>query len=221
MMNNVFATLGAALLLPLSMAAQAASTECNNPSLIDTGNGTVIDRNTGLMWAQCSYGMVREVDSVSGEVSCVSDLDENGAPVFMLIRTSTALTDASAATPSGYFATGGHTDWRVPNINELWSIVNDCSGVGTEGFVNPAYFPDQYSGGAPMNGYFPDHFATSTPVATGIIGSDDINTAISNICLQMSGGKPLMGACQRGGHQLRLRLVRDVTENDYASLPAR
>ncbi|WP_430460760.1 DUF1566 domain-containing protein [Thalassolituus sp. LLYu03] len=220
-MNNVFATLGAALLLPLSMAAQAASTECNNPSLIDTGNGTVIDRNTGLMWAQCSYGMVREVDSVSGEVSCVSDLDSNGDPVVFVMRTGTALTDAAAATPSGYFATGGHTDWRVPNINELWSIVNDCSGVGTEGFVNPAYFPNQYSGYTPAYGSYPDHFATSTPVATGIIGNDDINTAISNICLQMSGDKPLMGACQRNGYNLRLRLVRDVTVNDYASLPAR
>lgn len=220
-MKNTFAILGTVLLLPLSLTAQAADTQCNSPSLRDTGNGTVIDRNTGLMWAQCTYGMQPEVDATSGEVSCVSEVDENGDPVVFVIRTGTALTDAASATPSGYFATGGHTDWRVPNINELWSIVNDCFGEGTEGFVNPAYFPDQYSGYSPSSNSYPDHFATSTPVATGIIGSDNINTSISNICLQMSGDKPLMGACQRNGYYLRLRLVRDVTPADYAALPAR
>lgn len=221
MMKNIFATLGTALLLPLSMTAQAASTECNNPSLIDTGNGTVIDRDTGLMWTQCTYGMERAVDDVTGEVSCVYELDEEGDAVQNTMGVATAMALASAATPTGYFATAGHTDWRVPNINELWSLVNDCDGIGPDGFVDPEIFPDQYIGNTQTSNYLPDHFGTSTPVAPDIIGTSETNATVRNLCLQMKGGYPLMGACERNGAALRIRLVRDVTTDDYAALPSK
>lgn len=67
----------------------------------DHGDGTVTDSATGLMWAKCTQGQ-----SVT---TCT------GSPTFL--NWSEALTAADTATLAG------HTDWRLPNINELQSLV--------------------------------------------------------------------------------------------------
>ncbi|AXR60503.1 DUF1566 domain-containing protein [Leptospira mayottensis] len=71
-------------------------------SFVDNGNGTVTDQNTGLLWSQCSEGQ--------GGVGCPGaslDLDWNAA-----LNACNVLNLA------------GRTNWRLPNANELLSIVD-------------------------------------------------------------------------------------------------
>ena len=73
-----------------------------NTQLIDNNNGTVTDNKTSLMWKQCLEG-------VSGNGAC-----NEGSP--SLLSWTEALNLAGTI-----FAT--YTDWRLPNIKELTSIV--------------------------------------------------------------------------------------------------
>jgi hypothetical protein len=67
----------------------------------DNGDGTVTDGNTGLMWEKLS-----EDKSIH---------DDN---------TFYSWNDAFAMKMATFIAFAGHTDWRVPNVKELQSIVN-------------------------------------------------------------------------------------------------
>lgn len=69
---------------------------------IDNGNGTVTDTVTGLMWKQCAEGLSGS-DCTDGELAEFSWQE--------------ALESAEAL----IFA--GHDDWRLPNIKELQSLV--------------------------------------------------------------------------------------------------
>jgi hypothetical protein len=69
----------------------------STPRFIDLGDGTILDRATGLIWAQDGDG-----------AGC-----NNGAAIAW----GAAITFAEGLT----FA--GHDDWRLPNINELQSLV--------------------------------------------------------------------------------------------------
>lgn len=66
------------------------------PSYTDNGNGTVIDNNTGLIWVK----------------------DSNAAGIGGTYVWLDALNGCENLNYAGY------SDWRLPNINELWSIVN-------------------------------------------------------------------------------------------------
>lgn len=78
--------------------------------LVDHGNATVTDSRTGLMWQQCS-------DGLSG-AGCAT-----GAPT-VYTSFGTALGRATAVNGDAAGAGRGHADWRVPNRNELASLVN-------------------------------------------------------------------------------------------------
>jgi Protein of unknown function (DUF1566) len=71
---------------------------------VDNGDGTVTDANTGLMWEKLSNG-----DGSVHDFNNIYTWDQ----VFSVHVAM--LNGASFA---------GHTDWRVPNANELASIVN-------------------------------------------------------------------------------------------------
>src|SRR5213593_3490672 len=69
----------------------------------DNGNGTVTDLNTGLVWEKVSDdGTVHDKDN--------------------LYSWANAFTGRVATLNATSFA--GHTDWRLPNVRELQSIVN-------------------------------------------------------------------------------------------------
>ncbi|MDD2341767.1 MAG: DUF1566 domain-containing protein [Tolumonas sp.] len=92
--------------------------------LIDNGDGTINDIKTGLMWKQCSEGQ-------SG-----SDCATGSGEGFTWIN---ALQRAQAINNNGGFAS--HSDWRVPNIKELSSLVeHQCSFPA----INQASFPNTY-----------------------------------------------------------------------------
>lgn len=101
-------------LLAISPAVQAQTCNANMPAstpdsqLTDNGNGTVTDTKTGLMWKKCMEG-------VSGD-----NCDSGSAGSFTW---QTALQQPGVVNTGGGFA--GQTDWRLPNIKELRSIVEE------------------------------------------------------------------------------------------------
>ncbi len=108
-----------------TMPANAATQTCKNsirPStptsqFADHGDGTVSDNKTGLMWAKC----------VSGRTgSDCATLDATG------YNWKPALEHAS----NSFLA--GHDDWRLPNIKELASIIEESCEFPA---VNESVFP--------------------------------------------------------------------------------
>lgn len=90
-----------------------------NSQLQDNGDGTVTDLGTGLMWRQCSLGQLPDT-SCSGGDSYLYTWDQ-------------ALSHADDVNFAGY------TDWRLPNIKELYSLVEvSCSSpaINSERFPN-------------------------------------------------------------------------------------
>ena len=115
------------------VAAQAAC----NPNITattpdsrytDNGDGTITDKATGLMWKQCSEGQSTTTNACdTGARSGYSWQD--------------ALQQAQILNSSGGFA--GHTDWRLPNRNELASLVERQCWLPA---ININLFPGTASG---------------------------------------------------------------------------
>ena len=74
-----------------------------NDRFVDQGDGTVLDSETGLLWLRCSWGSQWAVAQCDDE------------PVQ--VPWSEALTLADE------LVSAGSANWRLPNINELQSIV--------------------------------------------------------------------------------------------------
>ena len=69
------------------------------------GDGTVLAPKTKLMWMRCLVGQALSNGACNG--------------------TSTAFTWADALTAAKAQTFAGHTDWRLPNVKELLSILED------------------------------------------------------------------------------------------------
>jgi hypothetical protein len=90
--------------------------------LIDNGNGTVTDSKTGLMWKQCLEGL-------SG-IACATGTATTFTWQQALQQPGTVNSDSGFA---------DYTDWRLPNIKELRSIVEEqCYSPA----INATYFPN-------------------------------------------------------------------------------
>lgn len=72
----------------------------------DNGNGAVTDQKSGLVWQKCSMGL-------NNDALCSG--------------TATMANWVNALSYCENLSLGGRTDWRLPNVNELKSIVNETS----------------------------------------------------------------------------------------------
>lgn len=136
--------LGFLIILPLignaTQICQTATIPATTPTtrFTDNGNGTVTDKKTGLMWKKCTEGQVGNNCSGNG---------------LLYLSWQTALQQAQKANAIGTIGGGfaGFSDWRVPNIKELDSIVErQCYNPA----INLAVFPNTSN----------DFFWSSSPV---------------------------------------------------------
>lgn len=127
---------------------QDAQHSGNTPSYTDHGDGTVTDNVTGLMWQQSP------------------DRDGNG-----IINAADKLSYADALAGAASLTLGGHNDWRLPTIKELYSLINftgidpDAASLNTAGltpFIDATTFTFGYGDTAAGERIIDSQWATST-----------------------------------------------------------
>ena len=129
-----------ACLVGLSCSAQAQQT-CNanipettpTADFVDNGNGTVTHSRTGLMWKRCAEGQTWSGGTCTGSASSSTWADALKAVVGV--------------------STGGYSDWRLPNMKELISIVEwKCNYPAINRSIFPST-PASYFWSASANAY--------------------------------------------------------------------
>jgi len=161
------------LLTPVYPLPVAAAQTCNDliiatapaDSFTVHKDGTVSDNRTGLMWMRCSLGQEWDGKTCRGK-----------ATVF-------PWADGLKVAADQQFA--GYSDWRLPNKNELESIVE---GRCVEPSINDKVFP-----GTPLA-----YFWSSTPYAGQSHGAWSVDFGYGTVNASVKGGK------------INIRLVRDV-----------
>ncbi len=128
---------------------QDAQYSGNQPSYTDNNDGTTTDNITGLMWTKSP------------------DINHDG-----LINVSDKLTQPEAVASADTLTASGYTDWRLPTIKELYSLILfsglDCSGYNGNNqddltpFIDTNYFDFGYGDENSGERIIDAQFATST-----------------------------------------------------------
>ena len=119
-----------------------------NPDSIydDNENGTLTDTRTGLTWKRCSEGQTWTGSTCSGSASPFSW--------------------AQALEHAQSHVYAGHNDWRLPNVKELRSLVEECRSKPS---INETMFPNTpNSAGSP-------YFWSASPNASYANCAWDVN----------------------------------------------
>ena len=109
-------------------------------SFTNNGDGTITDNKTGLMWRQCSQGQLDDGSCTDGCPGSPTDFSGYGCGNDDGTAANYAWGDAFgeiAAMNAANYA--GHSDWRLPNVKEMQSIV-DYSQQNPA--INGTYFPN-------------------------------------------------------------------------------
>lgn len=141
-LKTTLLTAALGLTLPLvSHGVQAAQTcheDLTETTIIDNftllSNGLAQDKATGLMWMRCAYGQTWD----STNSTCTG--------------TAVQITWQDALQASELATDGGYSDWRLPNVKELATIVEKRC---VDPAVNATVFPSTAA----------DNFWTSTTVS--------------------------------------------------------
>lgn len=120
----------------------------SSPSYTDNGNGTITDNKTSLMWPKDGNGVG----------------SNNGA----ILTWEQALTYCEGLNYAGY------SDWRLPNIKELESIVN-CGTAWPA--INPVFFLNTKS----------DYYWSSTTYVPSITSAWVINFDMGSVGVNGNG----------------------------------
>lgn len=131
-MKRIFPSLTFLLIAALAAPSWAECEDAPNPSArYQVRDHTVLDQNTALEWARCSVGLDWKAGQCEGE------------HILMALDKAKALA-----------ATKGN-GWRVPTVEELFSLTESACGLAP---INATLFPDvlDLGEGAP--------YWTSTPI---------------------------------------------------------
>jgi len=123
---------------------QDASYEGNQPNYTDNGDGTVTDNVTSLMWQQDPGDKLNWCEAATG-------LDEYNEE-----------------------ALGGYSDWRIPTIKELYSLVEYSGWTGTGSassspYCDTDYFDFTYGDAAGEHRFIDSQILSSTIYDSGTI----------------------------------------------------
>lgn len=130
----------AVLSAPALYAACNANMLSDKPGSVlrDNGDGTVTDKETGLMWMKCSQGFT-DIDCTAGTAL---QYDWQGAL-------------AQAQSANAGVGTNGYIDWRLPSVAELASIVESaCASPSIKESDFPATEADLYWTSSPYAANF-------------------------------------------------------------------
>ncbi len=145
-------------LCALAMNVQAScisSIPSTSPTtrFIDNNNGTITDVRTGLMWMRCSLGQTWTGTACTGTAA------------------QYAWADALAQAQASVYAS--HTDWRLPNVKELVSIVErQCAYPSINSEIFPAT-PTWYYWTSSPNVSGSGTYVQTVEFSQGTDGADD------------------------------------------------
>ena len=124
--------------------------QTSNSRYVINGDGTVTDQVTQLMWQRCRFGM-------SG-ADCTTRVGGIQRTTLALVSTGYGWRQAMRAAANS--RVGGFGDWRVPNINELESLLDYHSRS-----VNSSAFPN-FNFSVPQSASLGDYYSSGpTPVS--------------------------------------------------------
>jgi hypothetical protein len=128
-----------ACMLTLGTLPASAASDCppnwsgpSNPTSVYQihADGTVLDIRYGLHWKRCSEGQQHSSGNCVGQLS--------------------SLNWADAVQVAGNSQFAGHSDWRLPNVKELLTLVEECrASPALHSQVFPDTAPDIYWSSSP------------------------------------------------------------------------
>jgi len=110
-----------------ALALLGTSAVWGDTPFVDNHDGTVSDTRTGLMWDQCSWGQTNAGGTCRGGLAS---------------RHGWAAALEVAATASDH---KGYSDWRLPNVIELKTLLNSAFTPNIDGTFFPNLSPEEAS----------------------------------------------------------------------------
>ena len=122
----------------ISNAAAIAAGTAHSCARLSIGTGTVLDTSTGLMWKRCSEGQTWDI------------LNEVCVGVAKTFTWQDALQRAQNVNVGSIGESLGHSDWRLPNRNELASLLEQqCNSPAINATVFPSTIAAPYWSSSP------------------------------------------------------------------------
>ncbi len=152
----------------LSLVTQIASATCRTDIALSTpdqdfklhSDGTVTHNSTGLMWMRCSLGQSWDGETCTGNASTYS--------------WQAALVEAQNKSYAGY------NDWRLPNKNELLSILEQrCESPSINSTVFPSTPSNLFWSSSPLVFYSNQVWFINFADADVSTGNDEAGTTVS------------------------------------------
>ncbi len=183
-----------------SFFGQDAQYQGNRPSYQDNVDGTITDLNTGLMWQQ------------SPDINSDGVIDYDDKMYY-----DDALANASS------FNLAGYTDWRLPTIKELYSLImyygaepnpSATEQGSTVPFINTDYFDFGYGDLNAGERIIDAQYASSTIYVSTTMGGDKTMFGV-NFADGRIKGYPAEGPMWKKYYVLYVRGNPDYGVNDF------